>query len=356
MREINLEPKIQNQITVQRPVTPDLRIPNPGKVQDVMALIVTYRCNAKCRSCSNMSGPRRKERMPLDEMLNYIDQGADTGTITTVTFTGGEPFLLYEDLLVATRHARGRGLQTRCLTNGFWGAEPNALEIAQRFQEAGLDMLVISYDDYHAEFVEPGAIREAYRAARQAGLPVLFYVVYERGSRITIENLPEVIGLEPGELNIQGRTLVPVGRSAGKVSEDELAYVDDYFEKSYEGPCPFVLHQPSFKPDGQVQACCGVTNEMSNRLIIGQAREEHLITLLKRGQDDALLTWLELEGPHQVLKFAREHNPELKLPRRYSNICHACRYVYNPEVQAVLSDHIQEKLPALALKRLLTQG
>ncbi|MEM4326361.1 MAG: hypothetical protein QXU40_03600 [Candidatus Pacearchaeota archaeon] len=60
-------------------------------------------------------------------------------TIKLLVFTGGECFLLGKKLVDAVRFASSLGLDTRCVTNGFWATSlQRASEWAKRLKEAGL--------------------------------------------------------------------------------------------------------------------------------------------------------------------------------------------------------------------------
>src|SRR5262249_34967627 len=92
-----------------------------------LTILPTYRCTAACEQCCFESNPHVQGRIPLERILGYIDQAADDfPTLRLVVFSGGECFLLRDDLDAAIARATARGLATRCVTNGYWATSPRA--------------------------------------------------------------------------------------------------------------------------------------------------------------------------------------------------------------------------------------
>src|SRR5437899_7114277 len=98
------------------PVFPN-RIPAPGievvvKVDPLvhgpthLTILPTYRCTAACAQCCFESNPHVQGRIPIERILDYIDQAAgDFPSLRLVVFSGGECFLLRQDLDAAIERA-----------------------------------------------------------------------------------------------------------------------------------------------------------------------------------------------------------------------------------------------------------
>src|SRR5207247_1756710 len=92
-----------------------------------LTILPTYRCTAACAQCCFESNPHVQGRIPIERILDYIDQAAgDFPSLRLVVFSGGECFLLRRDLDAAIERATSRGLATRCVTNGYWATSPRA--------------------------------------------------------------------------------------------------------------------------------------------------------------------------------------------------------------------------------------
>lgn len=93
-----------------------------NQAPQLLTFLTTYRCNAQCEQCCFESNPTIQGKLTLQEMCNYIDRAVENfPALQLVVFTGGECFLLGEDLFRAISYASQKGFSTRCVTNAFWG-------------------------------------------------------------------------------------------------------------------------------------------------------------------------------------------------------------------------------------------
>lgn len=98
--------------------------------------------------------------MSLDFITRMIDTVHSFGIVRLVVFTGGEPFLLGEDLYTAVEYAAKRGFLTRIVTNAYWATSlERAGEVLSRLKEAGLTEINCSCDDFHQEHIPLDQIR-----------------------------------------------------------------------------------------------------------------------------------------------------------------------------------------------------
>src|SRR5262249_4504743 len=136
-----------------------------------LTLLVTYQCTAACSQCCFGCTPEKEGRIPQDRILAYIDQAAQMGSVVNVVFSGGECFLLGNDLVEAVGRASQHGLSTRCVTNGYWATSMFAAERRLRpLVDAGLKELNISTGDFHLEYVPVDRVACGAIAAYQLGL------------------------------------------------------------------------------------------------------------------------------------------------------------------------------------------
>ncbi len=102
---------------------------------------LTYRCNLQCPYCYNpldLGSPR--EELPRDVWLRVLDEAADLGVVQ-VGFSGGEPTLRGDDLVVLVERATGRGCYTNLITQGTFLDE----SLLDRCLGAGLAHVQISF-------------------------------------------------------------------------------------------------------------------------------------------------------------------------------------------------------------------
>jgi len=143
-----------------------------------LTILPTYRCTAACAQCCFESNPHVQGRIPIERILDYIDQAAgDFPSLRLVVFSGGECFLLRQDLDAAIERATSRGLATRCVTNGYWATSPRAArERILPLYEAGLTELNFSTGDDHQKFVPFERIVHGAVAAAESGIRALIVV------------------------------------------------------------------------------------------------------------------------------------------------------------------------------------
>ena len=87
-----------------------------------------------------------------------------------VHFAGGEPFYDFERLLAIAQAAQAAGLRVleKVETNAFWATDDEVTrEKIRKLAEAGMEMLLISTDVYHQEFVPVERCVRAARIARE---------------------------------------------------------------------------------------------------------------------------------------------------------------------------------------------
>ncbi|MEA4926571.1 MAG: radical SAM protein [Syntrophomonadaceae bacterium] len=143
-----------------------------GKIPGQIVIQFTDRCNASCPQCDmNINNARDRYRLSNQVMEEIIALAASRG-IRSISFTGGEPFLYYEDLrhLIACAHQANIPF-IRTGTNGFFLRKSESQEFADKINKmavelaaSGLRNLWISIDSADPKIHEeirglPGVIK-----------------------------------------------------------------------------------------------------------------------------------------------------------------------------------------------------
>ena len=160
---------------------------------EVLSLLTTMYCTAKCRNCCFQCSPQRRDRMSLNDIKFYIDYVTrEFPSIKLVVFSGGECVSLKKDLLNSICYAQTVGLKTRIVTNAFWASDyKKAYKMLSSLKDAGLDEINYSTGDDHQEWVSYENIVNACLAAKNLGFNVLVNVETHHDSifsRTTFEN------------------------------------------------------------------------------------------------------------------------------------------------------------------------
>lgn len=326
-----------------------------------LVLSVTWNCPIKCRYCGVHAGPHRRERMSLGFMTRIIDEAHALGVVKIVVFTGGEPFVLGEDLYSAVAYAAQKGLLTRIVTNAYWATSlDRARRVLARLKEVGLTEINYSCDDFHQEFIPLERIRWANEAARDVGMPALLAVKGIRHSRITPDYLDGFLGLRlarfvrgcenPSNDVLSFGYTVPVGWESENLTDDDLLWPEN--EDTWKGCCTSVLESIVITPSGKLSICCGIGSDDVPETIVGDTNEKSLVDLLIDANNDLFVNWLALEGPYSIMQYILERDPSIPFRDKYVNTCHLCHDIFaRKECRSILQVAAHHQILSLSLKR-----
>ena len=125
-----------------------------GRVPGQLVIQYTDKCNAKCPQCSmRVSKLFNRSKLDMDTDRRIIDYAVENG-IHAISFTGGEPLLYFDEIVVLLKYAKDAGIRyTRTGTNGFLfiesgrnDYEARIARIAESLAETGIYTFWISID------------------------------------------------------------------------------------------------------------------------------------------------------------------------------------------------------------------
>ena len=112
--------------------------------------LTTYACNLECDHCFLYCGPRAAGTFTLEQIRQVMDEAVRLGTIQSVCFEGGEPFLYYPLVLAGVDLARQRGFSAGIVTNAYWATSAADAELWLRpLRERGVTSISLSDDPLH---------------------------------------------------------------------------------------------------------------------------------------------------------------------------------------------------------------
>lgn len=265
-------------------------------------LLLTYRCTMECDHCFVWSSPEQTRTMTLRQVRTCLREGVAIGTVRSIYFEGGEPFLAYPILVKGVAEAHRAGFDVGIVSNGFWAASvEDALEWLEPFVGLVAD-LSLSKDEYHWD--EGKSVDFALAAAESLGIPAGIISIADPEA----ENAIGVTGQLPaGESRLMFR-----GRAAKK-----LAHRATGMEFAGLTTCPYEdLRYPGrvhVDPLGCIHLCQGI--------VLGNLFEEPLEDIVARFDPDThpIVGPLLRGGPALLTKqYAVEHGS------RYGDACHLC--------------------------------
>ena len=296
-----------------------------------LTVLPTYRCNAACAQCCFESNPTIRNRLDLSTIkLRMAEAIASFPTIRVVVFTGGECFLLGNDLYESILFASARGKFTRCVTNGFWGRrKKNARKVAMNLLRAGVHEINISTGSDHQEWVPQHYVVNAAEALVECGIPTLITIEADNESTSCQSNLmsdPTIKRLhaEYSEiLTVLTNTWMPFSdnhEARGKASCS-----------SRQSGCDQLFNNLVITPHDMLSACCGLVYEHIPEMKLGHNHEGSMREKYHSQFQDFLKIWIHVDGPYKILErlFGDEIADELG---EINHICHACALMHQTDV------------------------
>lgn len=309
-----------------------------------LALMLGYRCNARCRCCLWGDELLRDDRLDVDEAKAWIDQAGDLDACKRLGFSGGESFLYQREMLDLSAYANSRYRSVSVAsTNAFWArSEEKARQALLPLRDAGLGELLISADDFHQEHVPLENVRCALKAARSLGIDCTVQTIVTATSR-RLDDMKRLLGFAE-DSGVQWAEIhcTRTGWAATRIPADEFVPRADALESYCSMLRPIIV-----RPDGGVYLCCGATFA-AGALEAGNLRREPLKEILERAEWDSLFNSLALSnGPRQVA-----HALEVSPASGYSTSCEACRdLLERPGAALRVRSYLETQQAELFLKR-----
>lgn len=159
-------------------------------------LLLTYACNLECKHCFVWGSPKQSDTMTLRTIREVLRQSLDLGTIESVYFEGGEPFLYFPVLARGVQEAAQRGFRTGAITNCYWATDrEDAVQWLRGFWGV-LHELWVSSDLYHADRELCPEVDYAMQAAHELGISCFTLAV-----------------AQPAEMAVATKGQLPAGKS-----------------------------------------------------------------------------------------------------------------------------------------------
>lgn len=308
-----------------------------------VGVMYTRRCPLACGHCVTRSSPRAEGKMDPKDAARYIREAARVSA--NLCFTGGEPLLYAEEILELVALAADLGLHVSLVTGCGWAKQPERIEpVLEGLANAGLDHMVISWDFFHEAFVRRETAIRVTRTAANLGLRPRIRSVFR--SFDSPETRADYFSeFAPFVEKHEASVVVSVGR-AEDLPEESFSWSD----RPPAGFCPAVV-LPVVRWDGTVYACCGpsLEAEPGSPLILGNALEESLEEILRRGRNDPVLHAIHTLGPAGIWNLIEPEGAD-RSGRRFSGVCNGCLALTN---DPLLVGRLREKLAEPKLRLLV---
>ncbi len=282
-----------------------------------LAFVMTDKCNAACNMCCFSCSPQKNTVLDKDLIKDYIRQAKEYGTFKTISFSGGEAILYYEQLKECVAFAKGLGFNSTLVTNGFWGANyDKGYTMISALAEVGLTDLSISVDQFHQEYVPIQAVKNAIRISERLGILSALTLMDLKDGKSSCESMEK---LRP---EIYGKDLIvypvfPAGEAIRHIPEEQLIKVCH----KDTAVCPYdndiiVLF------DGTVMMCCTQFSQEISMTHLGNYTKTSLREAMEAFKNNDFLYVLLANQFKWYVDLAKKLGFELE--ENYSVACHLC--------------------------------
>jgi YydG family peptide modification radical SAM enzyme len=289
--------------------------------------------------CCFQSNPRCTESLDRERVKEYIRQTADIPDIKTVSFTGGEPFLTFQDLEEFIELASQSGKRVTTITNGFWARDYSiAFDKLSRLKALGLSHISLSHDNYHHEFVKSEYVKIVLEAAVQLEISTTLSMVVKKDEKVG--HLIDSIGSGLYGPEIYVVPCLPAG-GASIVFNDE----DFHRTLSIEGLRCIYDGNIIVSYDGFIYPCCSQMI-LDTGLTVGSFERLSLSQALDKINNNSLLYLLRNEKFDFFIDIAI-NKLGMVLPEKVVNVCELCAILFTPENVPLFAPFIMDRIEEL---------
>lgn len=252
-------------------------------------LLLTRVCNAACAHCGSRAGPHHRGHIPRAYVERSVADVAALG-VRTVMISGGEPFVVFDELAAAAELAHDAGLGVQVCSNGWFGTDPDrARTWLAALAERGLEQLLLSTDRFHLAHVPLTAVIGAAHAAEELGIPCQIAVP----ATARDWQAPGIVAAlqQQTRARVTMHAVHPVGRG------EDLPAHHFRWPRPRIGPCDLVGHV-EVAQDGTVSVCpTSAEFGAASPMILGNVATDRLADLLRDFQHTPLFAVLARWGP-----------------------------------------------------------
>ncbi len=288
------------------------------------------RCNIKCAHCVAAEDTPNDIKMELSKAKEIILDMAAAG-VTGISFTSGEPFIYFDDLLELVTLCRKLNIYTRIVTNSYWAKSPDmAKQRLSMLKQCGLSQLRLSYSRWHQQNVPRQNVLNAARGCMITGID--YFISFVTDFLEKDDEFEQF--LRDNELKFFPEPVIYSGRAG---SFGRKAIFTDYQENC----CAM---NPYLAPDLSVYACCDAGSHFNTTdfFLLGNLHNHSIDQLFTRSESCKLYNCIRSMGITNIASFAGLKAREIVTYRK----CELCKMLFDdPETLKILKKAAETELP-----------
>ena len=267
----------------------------------------------RCAHCVAAGAVPDYKKMELSQAKEIIREMAAVD-VTGISFTAGEPFLYFSDLLELIALCRELNIYTRIVTNSYWANTPEtAQHMLSMLKQSGLSQLRLSSSRWHQEHVSARNVLNAAQGCMQTGIDYFVSFVTDFAEE---DDAHEQFLRDHG-LKFFPEPIIYAGR-ADSLSRKEL------FTDYQENRCAM---NPYLAPDLNMYACCdaGSHFDTTNVFLLGNLHDHSVGQLFMRSETHPLYNCIRSLGISAIASFSGIKASEIVTYRK----CELCKRLFD---------------------------
>ncbi len=271
------------------------------------------RCNIRCAHCVAAEDTPGIKKMELARAKQIIEDIATAG-VSGVSFTAGEPFVYYDDLLEMVQLCRENNIYTRIVTNCSWAKTPEKTEqMLNMLKQCGLSQLRMSYSRWHQQHVPRHNVLNAAHGCMKAGIAYFISFVTD----FSEEDDEYEQFLRDKKLKFFPEPVIYAGRAD---AFKRKALFTDYQENRCE-------MNPYLAPDLSMYACCDAGSHFNNTefFLLGNLKANSIDQLFTKSETHPLYNCIRSMGITAIASFAGMKARDIVTYRK----CELCKRLFD---------------------------
>ena len=271
------------------------------------------RCNIRCSHCVAADETPIESKMELTKAKEIIDDMARAG-VTGISFTAGEPFIYFDDLLKLLHRCRKHNIYTRVVTNSYWAKTPEkADEILAQLKQNGLCQLRMSLSRWHQQHVSIENILNGANACTKKGVEYFISFVTD----FSEQDDPHEQFLRKHKLMFFPEPVIYAGR-ADLFERREI--LTDY----QENRCGM---NPYLAPDLTMYGCCDAGSHFNttNFFRLGNLKDQTVEQLFTKSENSPFYNCIRNMGITSIASYAGFTSREIVTYRK----CELCKKIFD---------------------------
>lgn len=270
-------------------------------------------CNIRCRHCVAADGDVQGAKMDLAQAKDIINELSLAG-VGGISFSAGEPFIYFTDLLELVALCQQKNIYTRVVTNSYWAKTPEkAIEFVARLKHSGLCQLRLSYSRWHQENIPRQNVVNGVRGCIKAG--VNYYISFVTDFSEKDEKLEQF--LRDNRLKYFPEPIIYAGRAE---SFGRKMLFTDY-------QANICSMNPYLAPDLTMYGCCdaGSHFDITDFFKLGNLKKNSIRHLFSKWEALPLYKCIRSMGITNIGSFAGVKSSEIVTYQK----CELCKKIFN---------------------------